>query len=109
MVTSNPLLGELHKVIHREKITDQIGVEQRDQFLELFQETAKIVSPDQKVQAVKQDVSDNRVLEAALAGKADYIVTGDKRHLLPLKKFRGIPIISPREFLAVLLEHWLNP
>jgi predicted nucleic acid-binding protein len=39
------------------------------------------------------------VLECALAAKADYIVSGDRRHLLPLKAFRGIPIVSPAEFL----------
>lgn len=41
---------------------------------------------------------DNRVLEAALAGPADAIVTGD-RHLLDLKRFRRIPILTPRLFL----------
>jgi predicted nucleic acid-binding protein len=42
------------------------------------------------------------VLECALAGEADYLVTGDKKHLLPLRQFRGIRIISPAEFLKRL-------
>ena len=42
------------------------------------------------------------VLECALAGEADYIVSGDKKHLLPLRQFRDIPIVSPAEFLRRL-------
>jgi len=45
------------------------------------------------------DPADAKILACAVAGKADVIVTGDKRHLLPLKKYRGIPIVSPAEFL----------
>jgi predicted nucleic acid-binding protein len=39
------------------------------------------------------------VLECALAAEADYIVSGDKKHLLALREFRGISIVSPAEFL----------
>jgi predicted nucleic acid-binding protein len=42
------------------------------------------------------------ILECALAAEADYIVSGDKRHLLPLRQFRGIPIVSPPDFLRRL-------
>jgi uncharacterized protein len=42
---------------------------------------------------------DAKILACAVAGKADVIVTGDKKHLLPKKKFRGIPILSPVDFL----------
>lgn len=108
LVTSDPLLAELRGVIHRTKISGQIGVEQCESFVKLIEETAEMVSSHQKLQAVKADISDNRVLEAALAGKADYIVTGDKKHLLSLKEFRGIKIASPRDFLNDLLKFWLD-
>lgn len=42
---------------------------------------------------------DNRVLECAVAGKVDYLVTGDKKHLLKLKEYEGIKILSPAQFL----------
>ena len=38
----------------------------------------------------------------ALVAEANYIVSGDKRHLLPLRQFRGIPIVSPSDFLRRL-------
>lgn len=46
--------------------------------------------------------SDNRVLEAAVEGAADYIVSGDD-HLLTLGTFERIPILAPREFVASVL------
>jgi predicted nucleic acid-binding protein len=48
------------------------------------------------------DPDDEMILECALAAEADYIASGDKKHLLPLRRFRGIPIVSPSEFLRRL-------
>jgi putative PIN family toxin of toxin-antitoxin system len=59
---------------------------------------AKFVKPEERISGVQPDPKDDKFLEAALAGQVDFIVSGDK-HLLELKKFRSIPIISPREFL----------
>jgi predicted nucleic acid-binding protein len=42
------------------------------------------------------------VLWGALTAEADYIVSGDKKHLLPLRQFRRIPIVSPSDFLRRL-------
>ena len=59
-----------------------------------------ILSP---VSVIKSDPSDNKILACAQQAQADYIITGDKKHLLPLKKFQGIPILSPRDFLSQIL------
>ena len=59
---------------------------------------AQVVEPSKAIQAVKQDPDNDRVLECAVAGPADYIVTGD-RHLLMLGEYRGTSIIRAREFL----------
>jgi uncharacterized protein len=56
------------------------------------------VTPREKVTVIKQDPDDNRFLECALAGHADYIVSGDQ-HLLKLGSFRKTPIVTPRAFL----------
>ena len=60
---------------------------------------SEVVRPRHWVEAVRNDESDNRILECALSGKAQVIVTGDKKHLLPLKEFRGVQILSPSEFI----------
>lgn len=50
---------------------------------------------------ITEDPSDNKFLELAVTGKADFILSGDK-HLLDLKNFRGIKIITPAEFFDFL-------
>lgn len=59
---------------------------------------AIVVKPKTKLRVVKKDPSDNKILEAALAAKADLIITGDK-HLLEIREFREIKIVKAREFL----------
>ncbi len=60
-----------------------------------------IVEPHEKTDTIKEDPEDNKFLEAALSGKADFIVSQDK-HLLNLKEFQGIKIISPEEMLMII-------
>ena len=62
-------------------------------------ELAQIVAPKKAVQVFEDD-PDNRILECALSGKADAIVTGDKE-MLKLKAFEGIKIISLKEYLEL--------
>jgi predicted nucleic acid-binding protein len=54
------------------------------------------------IKAISYPDEDNRVLECAVDGKAEFIVTGDTRHILPLKEYGGIKILSPSEFLKHL-------
>ena len=53
----------------------------------------EIVKPKEKIKVVSKNPSDNKILEAALESKADFIVTGDN-HLLELRKFKGIKIVK---------------
>lgn len=59
-----------------------------------------VLLPENKVAACR-DARDDIYLEIAIAGSADYIVTGDK-DLLVLHPFRGIPIVTPAEFLTLI-------
>lgn len=70
----------------------------RDAVLELRLITTRI-HPTLHFSSVVRDADDHRILECAVAARADYLITGDKRHLQPLKQFRGTRIVSPREFL----------
>lgn len=62
---------------------------------------AEVHDPEEEVGVIEADPTDNRILECALASGADLIVTGDKKHLLPLGSFRGVSIVGLREFLAL--------
>lgn len=58
-----------------------------------------IVWPTITLAVVTAKESDNRILECAVAGHADVIVTGDRKHLLKLGAYEGIPIVSPADFV----------
>jgi putative PIN family toxin of toxin-antitoxin system len=61
------------------------------------------VEPSMRVDAVKEDPTDNRILECAAAANSDYLVTGD-RHLLKLGRFGSARIVRPAEFLEIFGE-----
>jgi putative PIN family toxin of toxin-antitoxin system len=58
------------------------------------------VAPDRKFDAVKEDPADNRILECAVEGKSEYLVTRD-HHLLKLKSFESTQMIKVADFLNV--------
>lgn len=64
----------------------------------------RVVATIEPLSVIAADPDDDRVLECAVAAGATFIVTGDRRHLLPLGSFRGITIISAAEFLARVPE-----
>jgi predicted nucleic acid-binding protein len=67
----------------------------------LFRDTFDIVYPGESVTAILDDPADNRVLETAGAAAADVIVSGDQ-HLLRLKEWRGIRVLSPADLATEL-------
>ncbi len=69
-----------------------------------IRELSEIVRPTIRLAVVTTKPSDNRVLECAVAGSVDWIVTGDRKHLLPLGQYDGIPILSPRDFLTAFQQ-----
>ena len=78
------------------------GRENVDEFCDGLAAIAQQVSDLPQLQAVPLDPKDNMVVATALAAKADYLVTGDRRHLLSLGSYEGIKIITPRQFLDML-------
>jgi len=96
LLLSKPILGDLLGVLARKFSRD---AEELARTAVLLAGLALTVRPRQKLRVVKDD-SDNRVLECALAGHADAIVTGD-RALLELGEFRGVRVISLREYLGI--------
>ncbi len=61
----------------------------------------RVVSITGNLKAVAADPDDDKVLECAVTVGATHIITGDRRHLLPLGTFQGIPILTAADFLAV--------
>lgn len=98
-VISPQIIDELEDVLSRKKFNltkKEIAsaVEQAFSF-------SRFVHPVIESDAVKKDISDNRILECAVSGKADYIISGDK-HLLDLKEYEGIKIVNASSFLKII-------
>lgn len=77
------------------------GEKQIGRVLNLIRKQTLLVRPKLKVSLIKEKDDDNRILECAVEANANFLISGDKRHLLPLKKFEGIKIISPADFLKM--------
>ena len=99
LLLSLPLLKEFEKVL-KEKF--KLSIHLVREITEGVREVAEIVEVSSHIRAISYPDEDNRVLECAVDGKADFIVTGDTRHILPLKEYGGIKILSPSEFLKHL-------
>ena len=69
--------------------------------LKLVAKVAEIISPTIRLEVIAEDPTDDRILECALVGEADLIVSGD-RHLRKLRSFRNIGIVQPSDFLRTL-------
>jgi uncharacterized protein len=63
---------------------------------------AEMVTGLPALRVVAADPKDDPIIATALPAKADYLVTGDRAHLLPLRECEGIRIVSPRAFLGLL-------
>lgn len=68
-------------------------------FLRKLRAKGKVVRPKGAVNVLK-DPADNKFLECAFSGKAEYLITGNTRHF-PFGEFKGIKIVSPKEFWEI--------
>src|SRR3989344_6121482 len=95
LVTSLEAVSEIIKVLKDFKI--KLSDEMIKEWVDLIVRNSIIVEPKEKIEAVRDDPKDDIFIETAVAGNADYIVSQDN-HLLKLKDFREIKIITPDEF-----------
>jgi putative PIN family toxin of toxin-antitoxin system len=94
LITSRTLLNEL-----REKLEEKFDVKAKDiPFLSVYEARAELVEPAPLDANLCRDPDDVAVLATAIAGKADFIITGDQ-DLLVLSQHEGIPIVTPRQWL----------
>jgi putative PIN family toxin of toxin-antitoxin system len=99
-VVSPAMLAEYHETL--EELCVRYAHRQPVEWADTLAESAELVFPTDRATGATSDPDDEMVLECALAGEVDYIVSGDKKHLLPLGDFRGIRIVSPATFIRLL-------
>lgn len=100
---SKDIILELSKVLLYPKIArvlEKNGIRGKDA-LRVIAVDSKIVEPKVELHIINEDEADNKILECALAARADVIVSGDK-HLLKLGKFKKTRILTARDFFDSL-------
>jgi putative PIN family toxin of toxin-antitoxin system len=100
VIVTSDILSEYFEVLNRPKF--RLKQETIDKIARYLYQFSEFVVSEERIQFVEADPKDDKFLDAAIAGKVDFIVSGDK-HLLDLKDFQTIPIISGREFI-----NWLE-
>ena len=98
LLVSEATMGELADVLARPKFDPYVSIEERQQFLLLLGRIVEMVPILHRIRACR-DPSADKFLEVAVNGEADFLISGD-RDLVELHAFRGIPIVTPAEFLA---------
>jgi putative PIN family toxin of toxin-antitoxin system len=101
IINSDLLLRELGTVLRRPKFrTDEDEIHR---IIFALMQATKVEEVVSKLKLVEEDPKDDMVVETAYDGKADFIVSGDS-HLLALKSFRGIKIVTVSQMLVSLQE-----
>jgi putative PIN family toxin of toxin-antitoxin system len=103
LVLSEAVLDEIDRVLRYPRIArrHRWSEEQLQGFLEDLAHLAIMTPGAAYLKVIAEDPPDDRYLECAIEGEAEYIVSGDQ-HLLALGEYRGIRILTPRAFLDVL-------
>ena len=96
-LTSQILLDELKDILIRTDKPFRLTKTEAEHVVTVMRNLAEIIQPHSNL-AICRDKNDNKVLECAVDGQAEWIITGDQ-HLLELRSFQGIRIVTPQDFL----------
>jgi len=98
LVSSLEIIEELLNTLKHFKI--QLDEETIESWRNVIIEMAIIAESSERLDVIKEDPNDNKFLETAIAGKADFIITQDN-HLLKVKRLNNVMILNPEEFLKL--------
>ena len=94
------ILSELDRVLRE---TFRFSKKEVDVRVNAIRAIAHVMTPTERITVVTANDDDNRILECVAAAQAEFLVTGDKEHLLPLGSYRGTKIVTPAQFLDLPL------
>jgi len=100
IIISFDILNEYKKVLIRDF---KYNLNEINDIFAGLSEAFKIIEPNIKIDVVKDDIDDNKILECAISSNAEFILTYD-RHLLNIKKYKSIRIVKPEEFLKLFKD-----
>jgi uncharacterized protein len=108
LFTSRVLLDELADVLNRKKLAKRVEATGLTvtQIMENYRKTTTLAAARSLPKPISIDADDDVVLATAKAAKANLIVSGDRKHLLILKQFEGMPIVTAMQAVAMVEASW---
>ena len=105
LVLSRAIVEEVTEVLGRPYFREKHHITKSDiaSLGQSLERQAMMVVPKEHLDVIGDDPDDDRVLECVVEGGADYLVTGD-HHLLELRRYRAIPLVTAKEFLAIVKQ-----
>src|SRR5690242_9763315 len=103
LLVSEPILLEYERVFSYPHINNKLKLSSQEiaGIIDGFATFGEVVSPTKHLHVVEADPDDDKLIECAVAGKADYLVSGND-HLTDIKEYEGIQILTPAQFIMVL-------
>lgn len=107
VAVSNPILEEIERVMGKKHIQKRHGWSKEGihRFVKNLREKCYVVSPTKRVRVVKNDPTDNMFFECALEAQARFIISGNEKHVLKIPQYKGIRVVSPRDFVENIIEN----
>ena len=93
---SQEIIEEIEEVLSRDF---QLAEQEIDDVINAVVLFSHLIKVGERIEFIEEDPEDNKILECAVSSNAGFIVTQDK-HLLRLKEFKGIRIVTPSDFLS---------
>jgi len=103
LVTSHVILGEVRKNLPRVPTLAHYSELEVEQYMEYLRDMAEIIEVTDVIPGAATHHEDDWILATAVLGEVEFLVTGDKQ-LLALNEYRGVKIITPRQFVEQCLS-----
>ena len=105
VLLSEEILAEAREVLHRKRIRKRfiLSEDEVQSYLDGLRQTSVMIAGASVEDVIPNDPPDNLVLACAVGGEANYLVSGNE-HFLALEKYRAIQMITPADFLQVLVQ-----
>lgn len=106
LALSEPILAEIERVLQYPRIRKRHHWKQRQvkQYIQTLRQSAILTPGTSSVNAVPNDPTDDKFFACAVEAQANYIVSGDEEHVLPVGNFQGVEVVKPRDFLEILSQ-----
>lgn len=104
LASSPVLLAELARVLTKAQLQERLRLSALTpgQLVASYRQLVWVLTPQAVPSVVSGDADDDHVLALAVAARASLIISGDRRHLLPIGRHAGIAVVSPREALSMV-------